>query len=117
MVNILWWLMAVAGIFGGIDRNYSDKPLLLWSWQRKLYFSCWSVFVLICAVNGFRIFIEDTSFNFWAQLAGGISTMSLAIVPCGMDVLNKPWPVRRLRDLVFIALGAGHIYIAFLEYS
>jgi hypothetical protein len=113
-MEIFWWFYAVVALLGGVLKNYSEKPFRLWSWQRKLYFTCWGLGMVISIVNGFRILIADPSFNFWAQLALGVQLILIAFVPCGMDIFNKPWPVRRMRDLVFIGLGALHIHVAFL---
>lgn len=113
MINLLWLFFAFVAVMGGVLKNYSDKPLPSWSWQRKLYFSCWTCVALISFINGLRVFIEDPTFNFYAQFALGIQFLLIAVVPCGLKVFNKPWPVRRLRDLLFIGLGVLYISLAF----
>ncbi len=111
--NALWFVVAFVAVLGGVYKNYSDKPFSSWSRQRKLYFSCWSSVVLISFINGFRVFIENPTFNFYAQLGLGVQTLLIAVVPCGIEFFNKPWPMRRLRDLFLVVLGALQIFFAF----
>ncbi len=112
MINLIWFFYAFVA-FAASTKYYASKPLSQWSWKRKLYFSCWSAVVLISFINGFRCVIENRTFNFYAQFAIGIQWMLVAIVPCGMNFFNKPWPMRRFRDSIFIGIGALDIYIAF----
>lgn len=111
--NLLWLFFAFVAVRIGVLKYYSDKPLNNWSWQRKLYFSCWLGVALISFVNGLRVFIENPTFNFYAQFALGIQFLLIAVMPCRVKVLNKPWPVRRLRDLFLVGMGIMSISFAF----
>jgi hypothetical protein len=113
MVNLLYFILSIVAIIGGSLQNYSKKPFNNWSKQRKLYFTCWTAVAFISFVNGFRFFIDNPIFNFYAQFASGVQFMLIAFVPCGIDIFNKPWPIRLLRDVAFIAIGIAHILLAF----
>ena len=115
MINLLWlfWLLVTFfAVFGALE-NYSKKSLNKWSWRRKLYFSCWSGVALISFLNGLRAFIENPTFNFYAQVALGILFFMVAVVPCGVEFFNKSWLVRRLRDLLCVVIGVTQILFAF----
>lgn len=113
MIYIIWWFYAVLVIICRVLKNYSNKPFCDWSWQRKLYFFCWSAVALISFIYGFRAFINNHVFNSFATFLFGIQWILFAFVPCGIKILNKSWLVRRLRDSAFVVLGGAYIYQAF----
>jgi len=113
MFFLIAWLYAIIAIIGGVIYTYTKKPLGKWSWQRKLYFTCWIFISFFSIMYGLRAFIKTPVFNFYAQLAWGVAILLLAIVPCGISFFNSPLTIRILRSLTFVVLGILTIIAAF----
>jgi hypothetical protein len=106
---IICALYLIAVIINAL-KTYCDGAIDTWCLKRKLYFLCYSTIAIIVFFYELRIFIKNPAFNFYTQIALGAQFILLSLVPCGIEIFNKPWPIRRLRDLAFAATGISQIY-------
>jgi len=106
---VVLFVYAFFAFCAAIKHSGGARRFGIWSWRRKSYVGIWIIVAVISIVNGFRAFSYNHTFDFYSNLALGFQWLLIAYVPCGIGVFNKFWPIRMLRNSLFIFMGTTTI--------
>ena len=87
----------------GAATFYSQKKLVFWSWQRRLYFGYWLAASILWVASAAALLLERKPL---ASRIAAFIIAGLTLVPCHWQILNRNKWLKWTRNCALLTLAA-----------
>ena len=94
-----------------VRRYFVTRPGGRWSKRRLFNAGCWVIITLGYLIAGVALVLRGWSAH-WAGIAFACSMLGFIPVPCHWSIFNTSRAMRLLRDIFFVLLAGGAIWLS-----